>query len=438
MSSYKKSLIFYSLLLIFSGCSTKDINLENKEVKKTNFVKVETKPFDLEDFYIIYALESENQRMYLNARDIYLKLFENTNNYEYLVKYLTLATQLKEYYLVKENASKYMKDNIKEEEIILRLYAFSLFKLQEKQEAIFNAEKLIFLYKNSINYELLGSIYLEDKQYLKAYDALRNAYFLNNSISTLLTLTNIQFFNLNQKEEAIKQLENYAHKNDYDFNLSIQLLSFYENLKAQDRLVKFLKEMYFYYKKNDNQLLVNKTKALFLKYVINNDVKTVIDFWEQNGEEDEILLNLYRMTNQSQKAYNLLNKLYKNSNNMDFLAQQAILEFEMAKDKKSILFDVISKFDKVLQTEDNHIYQNYLAYILIDFDIDIQKGLLLVKKALEKDPTNVAYLDTLAWGEYKIKNCKDAYTYMKQVVDEVGLDDEEIKLHWEKIKECKE
>jgi hypothetical protein len=27
---------------------------------------------------------------------------------------------------------------------------------------------------------------------------------------------------------------------------------------------------------------------------------------------------------------------------------------------------------------------------------------------------------------------------MKQVVDEVGLDDEEIKLHWEKIKECKE
>jgi hypothetical protein len=50
----------------------------------------------------------------------------------------------------------------------------------------------------------------------------------------------------------------------------------------------------------------------------------------------------------------------------------------------------------------------------------------------------VAFLDTLAWGEYKVKNCKEAYKYMKQVVDEVGLDDEEIKLHWEKIKECKE
>jgi hypothetical protein len=27
---------------------------------------------------------------------------------------------------------------------------------------------------------------------------------------------------------------------------------------------------------------------------------------------------------------------------------------------------------------------------------------------------------------------------MKRVVDEVGIDDEEIKLHWEQIKECKE
>ena len=33
-----------------------------------------------------------------------------------------------------------MIENIKEEEIILRLYAFSLLKLGEKEEAIINAE----------------------------------------------------------------------------------------------------------------------------------------------------------------------------------------------------------------------------------------------------------------------------------------------------------
>ena len=109
----------------------------------------------------------------------------------------------------------------------------------------------------------------------------------------------------------------------------------------------------------------------------------------------------------------------------------------MAEDKKLVLNDVIFKFEKVLQTTSNHIYENYLAYILIDFDVDVKKGLILVKKALVQEPNNIAYLDTLAWGEYKQKNCKEAFKQMKKVVDEVGLDDAEIKMHWHKIKECK-
>ncbi|QKE25648.1 hypothetical protein [Arcobacter aquimarinus] len=423
------------MLSIFTGCSVKDTTLDNKD-KQIVFKKVELKNFDLEDLFIMYAIESENQRMYYNAKELYLNLFENTNNYEYLVKHLTLATQLKEFSLVKDNASKYMMEDIKEEEIILRLYTFSLFKLQEKEKSILNAEKLISKYKNDINHELLGSIYLEDKNFLKAYEAFSNAFLINNSSNTLLTLTNIQFFSLQQKEEAIKKLENYIEQNEYNFNLSLQLLTFYEKDESKQRLTNLLKRMFVFYKNSDNQLLLNKTKTLFLKYLVNDDVNLLINFWEENGEEDDILLNLYGMTNQSSKAYKLLNKLYVNSDNMDYLAQQAILEFEMAQDKKTVLNEVISKFEKVLETLDNHVYQNYLAYILIDFDLDVKKGLILVSKALEKDPSNVAYIDTLAWGEYKMNNCKSAYYYMKQVVDEIGLEDEEIKLHWEKIKEC--
>ena len=129
---------------------------------------------------------------------------------------------------------------------------------------------------------------------------------------------------------------------------------------------------------------------------------------------------------------------YENTDNLDYLAQEAILDFEMAEDKNSVVNSVVSKFEKVLENSSNHIYENYLAYILIDFDIDIEKGLVLVKKALEVEPDNIAYIDTLAWGEYKLKNCNEAYIQMKRVVDEVGLDDEEINIHWEKIKECKE
>ena len=125
------------------------------------------------------------------------------------------------------------------------------------------------------------------------------------------------------------------------------------------------------------------------------------------------------------------------TSNIDYLAQQAILEFESAQDKRAILSSIITKFNIVLEKSDNPVYQNYLAYILIDFDIDVKRGLVLVNKALDKEPSNIAYLDTLAWGKYKIKSCLEAYLNMKQIVDQIGLEDEEIRLHWEKIKECR-
>ena len=75
-------------------------------------------------------------------------------------------------------------------------------------------------------------------------------------------------------------------------------MAFYENQKLKDKIKEHLRNCYFYYKKSENQLLVNKTKALFVKYLVNDNIGYVIDFWEQNGEQDEILLNLYKITNQ--------------------------------------------------------------------------------------------------------------------------------------------
>ncbi len=437
MPSYTKSLVLCLLLFFFNGCSNKTLDLENKEPIKIKFVEVKTKSFELENQYIILALESENQRLYYDARELYIRLFEQTNNYEYLLKHLAISTQIKDYKIVKEYASKYYINNIKQEEIILRLYTFALFKLGDQKEALLNAQKLTNLFQNDVNYELLGTIYLQQKDYLKAYELFEKAFALNKSANTFLNLTNIQYFNLSQKEEAISKIEQYIKENGHDFNLSMQLLAFYEKEQKTEKIIPLLKEMYSEYKKNNELLMFNKTKILLIKYIAKDNVGMAINFLEENKEEDEILLNLYKITNQPLKAYNLLGSLYANSDNLEYLGQQAIIEFEMAEDKRKVLNSVIAKFEKVIEHIDNHIYENYLAYILIDFNINVSKGVTLVKKALKEEPNNLAYIDTLAWGQYKLKNCQEANKQMKRVVDEVGLNDEEIKLHWEKIKECK-
>lgn len=440
MSSYKKSLVFCFLLPFFIGCSNKTVEIENnniKETEKIGFVEVKTKSFELENQYIILALETENQKLYYDARDFYFLLFERTNNYEYFTKYLTMLTQIKDYELVRTQVLKYYLNNIKQEELILRLYTFALFKLDIQKEAVDNGEKLIKLFPNDINYELLGSVYLDQKNSLKAYEFFEKAFEMNKSVNTFFNLTNILYYNLSKKEEAINKIEQYILLNGHDFNLSIQLLTFYEKEQKIDKIVPFLKEMYNEYKSNNEIMSLNKTKILLVKYLAKDSVSTAIDFLEQNKEEDEVLLSLYKITNQPQKIYDLLEVLYLKSNNIDYLAQQAIIQFEMSEDKKKVLNEVVMKFDRVLYNSDNHIYQNYLAYILIDYDLNVRRGVSLVKKALEKDPKNIAFLDTLAWGEYKLKNCKEAFNQMKKVIDEVGLDDEEIRTHWQKIKECK-
>lgn len=439
MSSYKNYIISTGLLLCLMGC-TNSANIETINNISTNVQNVEvenkTKHFDLEDTYIMYALEYENQEKYNSSREVYSKLFENTNNYEYLVKYLNLSFLLKDYESVKEYASLYMIEGIKQEETILRLYTFSLLKLNEKDDAIKYAKILVNKFDHESNYGLLASVYLDLQEYEKSEEEFVKAYEIDKSINTLQTITNIQYYHTDKKDESKKTMKDYITKNSYPFSLSLQLLSFYEKDKEKEKIVPLLEKMHAYYKENKIEPSLSKTQDLLARYLINEDIEKAMVFLEENEIESPSLLTLYKRTNQLEKANELLEKLYKETNNLDFLAQQAIIEFEMAKDKTTVLSSVINKLDMALSKISNPIYENYLAYILIDYDIDINKGLILVKKALILEPNNLAYIDTLAWGEYKNKDCKNAYKNMKKVVDNAKFEDDDIKLHWEKIKEC--
>lgn len=432
--NYKKLILASLLAFSFSACSLKQENYSNLQTIKKDYVEVESKRFEAEDFYIMYALEMENQGVLYEARDVYFKLFENTNKYEYFVSFLTLSTQMQDFTLIEESIEKYYIKNIKEEEIINRINSFSKLKLGKTDEALKIALPLVKNYPSAINYELLGTIYLTNADYRNAYSSFSKVYEYEKEENSLQTILNLQFFQLNEKEEAIKKLEDYLRQNEYPFVLSVHLLNFYDQIKSSDRINNFLKELYYEYKSKNESDYINKLKPLFWQFVKKDEL---VNFLEKNNERDDFLLAVYRDTNQVKKARALVNELYEKTKSVDYLAQAAMILFETSEDKELVLDKVIEKFEKVLESSTNHIYQNYYAYLLIDYDLDIEKGLDFVNKALEQDSENIAYLDTLAWGEYKVNNCQTAFDIMKQIVDEIGLDDEEIKLHWEKIKECK-
>ena len=430
MSRYKNYFLIISVIFLFLGCST-----------NTQPQRVDKKLFEKEDELIVFALEFENTKSYDKSIEIYMELFSKTNRYIYLIKALNLNLEQKKYLNVievaKNNIDKNsLEKNSPEYENILRIYIEALRKLEKYDLALKNAKELLSKYNNTINYEIVGDIYYLRKEHNKAVRYYESAYATDYKPRTLLNLVNILYVFLNEKEKALSYLETHIRLYGDELVVNYKLLSIYQEQKDIDGIISILKRIYYKYKKDDNRVAMMKTNEILVSYLEKKDIGLAIDFLNKENNNLEKLLSLYKQTNQIKNALRVIMEIYKQSGNIDLLAQVAVLEFESAKDKRKVIKSVINKFNEVLAVLDNHIYQNYLGYILIDFDIDVKKGLIYVKQALQKAPNNVAYIDSLAWGQYKLKDCKNAYNNMKVVVDSIGLEDKEIEKHWKKIKEC--
>lgn len=130
--------------------------------------------------------------------------------------------------------------------------------------------------------------------------------------------------------------------------------------------------------------------------------------------------------------------MYKKTGEIKYLGESAIYEYESLKnrDNKALLNKISKKFEQVLEQNRSTLYLNYYGYLLIDHDIDVKKGMKLVKEALETEPNSSFYLDSLAWGHYKLGECKESLSIIRKVITLEGGDDPEVLKHYEDIKKC--
>lgn len=65
---------------------------------------------------------------------------------------------------------------------------------------------------------------------------------------------------------------------------------------------------------------------------------------------------------------------------------------------------------------------NYLGYALIDRNEKVDEGLGMVRRALELDPDNGAYLDSLGWGLFRLGRYEEARTPLEKAAREFPRD----------------
>ncbi|WP_281950853.1 tetratricopeptide repeat protein [Nitrosophilus kaiyonis] len=425
MSRYNYKIVLLFLLFIsvlFTGCSIKKLEPKSKQCCP--------KLFEDEDRYIMTALYFKQIGAYKQSAELFRILYKKTKRLEYKIEEIKNYITLKDYQKAKKEVLKMLKkypDNVK----LLRLASVIYFHLKDIKNAQDYILKAIKIAKKVEDYEFLASLYLMQKKYELALKYFQAAYAIKPDDKIVDQMATIMFLYLDKKNDAIAYLETHSRMYGCSKTVCHKLASFYSVVNDIDGLLSVYKRLYDKYKED---IYANKIVEI---YIFNKNYSEAIKFLEKNRTNDELLFELYKYKKMYDKASKIAYSLYIKSGDLNYLAQNAMFEYESAKEKTpELLKDVANKLEKVVAKIKDSLYLNYLGYLYIDHDINIKRGIKLVKEALKQNPESPYYIDSLAWGYYKLKKCKEAFELMKKVVKKLGLKDEEVKLHFEKIKEC--
>jgi pentatricopeptide repeat protein len=386
-----------------------------------------------EDVLIIEAIWLEESGDISGSAGIYSDLYRVTKKKEYLFK--EVSNRLYNQNMVGDSLKKLKKwsashpNNLIGKRLLISLY------LQEKSydDAIMVSATLIENSDKDEDLELVASSYLYSGEYKKGVELLNRLYQKTNNEQVLLRVVAIMTQYMDKNSEAIRLLETYRRINDASIETYKMLIDLYVKEKNLDRILDVYKSLY--HKEQDEDY----KRRIIEIFVYQRDFKNMIKFLEKYSGNDTLLYDLYKKEKEFGKAIKLAQKFYKKTEKPKWLAELAILKFENAEDKdnKKMLNEVIKLFSKAISLGvDDSIYLNYYGYTLIDKKIDIDKGMDIINNALKQQPKNSYYLDSMAWGYFNKSECQKAYKLMKQVIEQEGTNELEIKEHWEQIKEC--
>ncbi len=393
---------------------------------------------------LIYAGDNQNEDTLImkalvysdsnpkEAANAWKKLFELTNNEKYLVEYFYASLAYRD-----------IKDVIKELKVVLskkkskELYELlgGLYSKDGNTDGVIEVMEDMPTKDVSTMYELayLYSLKGEDNKSLSMYKKIYNKEHGWKSLKGILSILYKQ-----KKETEASELLWKAIKKDKLPTEAYMVYAGFLNLKKDSN-----KAIYVFKKLYSNTKDKKYIKQLISLYLYEKDYDSLIKLLEQTHYDDSLLYELYISKQESVKAFNLLDGLYEKTKNPKWIGEKAILTYEIANKynavDKRVIKAMANLFEKAFKLGLNSgMYYNYYGYTLIDYNYKVEKGIESVKKAVAIDSKNLFYLDSLAWGYYKVGKCAEAKKIAAdmQKLDKIKEDD--ILEHIKKIENCKD
>jgi uncharacterized protein HemY len=382
--------------------------------------------------YVLAALDAQMRQKNDLAANYFEKLYLKTGRKEYLYQSLRMVeksnnidklTRLTQQALVQEP-----------DDTTLRRFAIiALLKSGKYSQAALESSILSEQTKTAADYALSAEALIKLSNFQGAYAALKKGYDKSYDEEMADRIALVQYAHLGQKKEAIDFLKEHIGAHGNSRVIGKRLGSFYADSGALDDATLMYEQTYAL--TNDPLIAQEAIKI----YAFQQNVSKLNTLLEKSGINDPFLLELYIRNKEFDKACELAKKLYKVDQNPLYLAQSSVFAYEAAVNKNDpqLLSEVIDGLKQANSEIESPLYANYLGYLMIDHDLNVTEGMQYVRKALEKQPDSPFYLDSLAWGHYKLGECAEALRLIQQVESIMGSDEQEVKEHLKAIKKCK-
>ncbi len=425
------------LSIILSGCAQKSViapEAIKEESKSIDLKTIENRANTIvadEAAFFMAAIDALDAKEYERAAGYLNVLYKETHKKQYLIELVKIYSMAGEL----EMAKKLLLEVIAADDNDLdakKMLAANYIGQKDYTKALEVAEAIAAKSKQKEDYDTAGSIAYVIGDYKTAQKYFKLSYAIKSDHATADRIASILFLE-NKRSEATAFLDTHIRMFGCSKYLCERLAAAYIETNDQRGALEVYKKLYF--KLKDERYI----KKIIELSVSGSDVNGLIAFLKKSKKDDVLLFEAYKYKKDNKNAAIMAAKLYQKTKDLNYLAQAAIYKFESYPEKKPhwLIKESVKNLEIVTNGIQNDIYDNYLGYLLIDYDIDIPRGIELVKRALSKDPTSLFYKDSLAWGYYKQKKCAEANELIKSVVAELK-DDKTVVEHAEAIKKCLE
>ncbi len=286
----------------------------------------------------------------------------------------------------------------------------------------------------SLAHYTMGIIYDNEKKYESAIREFREAESSEPDISYLHTRLAIDYILTNKEKEALEEA-NKAKALDPDPQSVWGLSSLADLLVLQQKM--------------------NEAAAIYEKLIANREDSGILYFnlaiiYSRMGKADaaiEKLQSAVKINPDYKEAYAGLGILYgyekryaeavKNFEKvLEFDDANAVIYFYLGilyeKQKKKDL--AVKNFKEAIRCDPDFAESyNYLGYMFAESGANLDEAMGLIRRALEIEPDNGAYLDSLGWVYFKKGMYKEALVEIEKAV-KLEPDEPEIKGHLETVR----